>query len=69
MCAYHGKILCAPHQNGSGRVWDYLVEGGTSRGCYVAVGLVGWLACAGGLVMPGGDGPICAEAGTFHSFC
>ena len=31
--------------------------------------LVGWLACTGGLVRPGGDGPICAEAGTFPGFC
>ena len=31
--------------------------------------LVGWLACTGGLEMPGEGGPICAEAGTFQGFC
>ena len=31
--------------------------------------LVGWLACTGGLEMPGEGGPICAEAGTFQDFC
>ena len=39
------------------------------EGCYVAMELVGWLACTGGLEMPGEGGPICAEAGTFQGFC
>ena len=35
----------------------------------MAVELVGWLACTEELEMPGGGGPICAEAGTFQCFC
>ena len=31
--------------------------------------LVGWCTCAEELEMPGGGGPICAEAGTFQCFC
>ena len=59
-----------PHHNGSGRVGR---EGGRGE----PVGgvmwpwswLVDWLACTGGLEMPGEGGPICAEADIFQGFC
>ena len=75
VCTYHKEkeIMCAPHCNGTGGRESGRRRGGTSRGCYVAVELVGWLvgwlACAGELEMPGEGGPICAEAGTFQGFC
>ena len=31
--------------------------------------MVGWLACTEELEIPGGGGPIYAEAGTFQCFC
>ena len=74
MCTYHKKkkFYVPPCHNGQqeGRGMEEVVEGEPVGGVmWLLSWLVGWLACTGGLVGPGGDGPICVEADTLPGFC